>query len=117
MDDLPELIIKANKFFETLRDNIFTKEEKSTWFKVNSKQFIFTVHYFSLQELMTHIGNIVLTLKELQKNGTIKNNEFALIYLRQLLSILAFLIKIFVKEMETGSIYKVTKLIFNIFNY
>lgn len=53
---------------------------------------------------MNHIGVIFKYLRELQTNGTIKDHEFALIYLRQLMNILSFLIKIFVKEIETEQI-------------
>lgn len=59
---------------------------------------------------MSHIGAIFKNLRELQINGTIKDHEFALVYLRQLMSILSFLIKIFVKEIETEDIYLVRRL-------
>lgn len=60
-----------------------------------------------LQELMSHFNVIFNSLGELQINGTIKDHEFSLLYGRQLMSILAFLIKIFVKEIETENIFLV----------
>lgn len=63
---------------------------------------------------MNHIGVIFKHLRELQTNGTIKDHEFALIYLRQLMSVLSFLIKIFVKEIETEQIFLVCYNKFNL---
>lgn len=42
MEKTKELMYEANTFFETLSENIVTKEEKSEWFMV-STHFIFNV--------------------------------------------------------------------------
>lgn len=56
---------------------------------------------------MHHFDPVFKGLKELQTNETIKDHESSLVYLRQLMSILAFLVKIFVKEIETDDIFLV----------
>lgn len=50
---------------------------------------------------MSHIGAVFNKAKDLQLDGTIKDHECAMVYLRQLMSILRFLIQVFVKEIET----------------
>lgn len=39
MDKTKEAITEANKFFETLAENISSKEEKSRWFMVTCNLF------------------------------------------------------------------------------